>query len=45
MADDLYSKYSDDQDDITNSKWEIVNFFRNNYKRTLKDTDNIINNV
>jgi hypothetical protein len=42
---DLCTKYSNDQEDISESRWEIVDFFRNNYKRTLKDVSEIMINV
>jgi hypothetical protein len=31
MADDLYTKFDDDQKEKTNTKWEILEFFKKNY--------------
>jgi hypothetical protein len=43
-ADDLYDKWFDDQEE-TNSKWEIVKYFTDNYLKTEEDLQKRIEKI
>jgi hypothetical protein len=43
--DDLYTKYDDEQEEKTNSKWEIIDYLRKNYKYDENDLIRFMNNI
>jgi hypothetical protein len=45
LGDDLYTKWSDDQHEISESKWRVIEYFTDNYLKTEDEIEKQINRI